>query len=156
MMARKVIGRLFKKYGILSVAAITAAISLQAVSADTFTWTGGDEGDWNATAENWSGGVAWPAGNGHIAVFNTPGASVMADGVIVGGMTFHQSATIGGNFIINTAPLAISLGGPTVSAVIDATYTGINGLAVSGLGSLTINSKLPNGAITVTDGAVLR
>jgi len=53
-MASHKTNRLFKNYGILSVAAIAAAMSLQAAHAGTFTWDVDAGGGWDVSG-NWTG-----------------------------------------------------------------------------------------------------
>ncbi|MCL2646689.1 MAG: autotransporter-associated beta strand repeat-containing protein [Phycisphaerales bacterium] len=123
-------GRLFRKYGVLSMAAIAAAMSLQTASAAIYTWTGGaSTTNWNGDA-NWttgSGDVAWnnTTGAPHTAIFDsssgTPGAINLAGDADLSGLNFMTDGwVINGGFIRTSAAAARTL---TVTTDVGVTGT---------------------------------
>ncbi|MCL2647482.1 MAG: PEP-CTERM sorting domain-containing protein [Phycisphaerales bacterium] len=167
MANHKILGnRSFKKYGILSVAAIVAAMQVQTASAAICTWTGtpvaaGSPNAWN-NANNWiesPTSASWnKVDNGNIAVFdvNTPNllnyqANVNATTIYVDEVRF-----IGGTWTIgNTNALSGRSDAPFLftmsdeaTATVGAYITGSNGLTVSGNGTITLNN--PNNTYTGT------
>jgi len=162
-------GRLFKKYGVLSVAAVTAAMSLQAASAADFNWTGKGDGTTWSDSDNWDS--VWTDDATSTAIFGAAATdtTITAANVTAGGIIFNANAIIGGslgngiNAYTSTTPFNVTLANG-VAATISATLTSTSGLSVSGPGTLTLTSVLPAGTasngitagpITVTDGATL-
>ncbi|MCL2639473.1 MAG: autotransporter-associated beta strand repeat-containing protein [Phycisphaerales bacterium] len=112
MASRNSIGnRFFKKYSILSMAAVIAAMSLQA-SADTFTWAGNTSNNWTGDA-NWTGdGTVWPGSGVHGAIFDGPASTnpiVLDDAIDLNVLRFTTGGWVianGGDGLIRPAGLA--------------------------------------------------
>jgi len=169
MASNKVLGgRLFKKYGILSAAAIAAAVSLQTASAAVFEWAVDANLNWNGNsgsgAKNWinldnpgAGYVAWTNLNvapfvRHDALFNNlgtfegnPVTAININGNIdIGSMTINTNVIFSStaNFYLTTGdgtPLPIIIGSGA-TATFNNTVHFQNGLHVSGAGALNIGS----------------
>ncbi len=114
----------------------------QSASAQTNTWTGATDNDWN-TAGNWSGGVPT---NAHDVVINT-GATV---NLSAGGVA--QSITINGNSVLTLATNTLTVGATTAG---DVTLNGTSEIDVNGstlvLGAAGQVSNLNIGAGTTID-----
>ncbi|MCL2646371.1 MAG: autotransporter-associated beta strand repeat-containing protein [Phycisphaerales bacterium] len=111
--------RLFKKYSILSIAAIAAAMQLQAASAAPFIWTAGASGTW--TSANWD--QSGSPDNTDTAYFTTGTLTDSAPSTYSGPVYIQSSGSAGGAFTVNTAATATApLGTGTI--YIDGGSTG--------------------------------
>jgi len=139
---------LFRKYGVLSVAAVVATMSLQAAAAASFTWTGGaanwNTTNWNSVDGNWV--------DGSIAEFNGTAVTVTIPNsttVIAAGIDFTSgNYTIG----VGNTPATCLL---TNNGITDAFTVNV----ASGV-TATINAGLANSItggvdVTLASGSVL-
>jgi len=174
MASHKVIGgRLFRKYGVLSMAAIAAAMSLQAASAANFTWTGTDPvngSEWSTTANNWNSGAWTNTGAPQTAVFDstsgTPGVITLVDDADMNTLNFTTGGwTIedGGGILrpsaaaTRTLTVTTTVGTDTINAVLANAATGqALSLTKAGVGTLILGgANTYTGATTINAGTLM-
>jgi len=171
-------GRSFKKYGILIVAAIVAAMQVQAVSAADYYWMGstgtGGTGSfadayWSLDGTGTPGGWSGTSGSGHVAVFDkSPGATVTAYGQqnpwYIGGIKFLADYTLGtgnrGVISITTgdgSPLNVTLGTGITGRIDPYIRNTTGGLNVTGKGTLILvdSANAFTGDVYLMEGATL-
>ncbi|MCL2641294.1 MAG: autotransporter-associated beta strand repeat-containing protein, partial [Phycisphaerales bacterium] len=104
MASRKVFGRMVRQYGLLSAAAIAAALQVQSATADTFTWSHTTNTAWNTSAADWtntSGATAWVNNQAapHTAVFGAAGSGGTPRAITLGG---YNTYYVGGITFLNS------------------------------------------------------
>jgi len=168
MVSHKVIGgRLFRKYGVLSMAAVAAAMSLQAASAGTFTWNTDTAASWGASTSWDAAGVPTNlAGDTINLTFNiTAARAITLNGdYTMGFLNIGDSATAFFGYTINpgtpaTSKLILNSGGAVGGAQINQNATsGANTIAVPILiddTKLTISNAHTSSAFTTSAAAVI-
>ena len=179
MSSRKVFGRMFRSYGLLSAAAIAAALQMQSASADVFTWAGPSTGNlpWQ-TVDAWKDTLGNPATwrndplNLDIAKFdgtsgNTPQIQ-SGNTWYVGGIIYASGTT--GMAIGNTLTWLTTGGAAAFTVTLENNATGTiscgigsvavpttGGLDVSGIGKLYLSGTQSafSGGVRVSGGATL-
>jgi len=125
--------RLFKKYGILSAAAIAAAMQVQAASAADFTWVASAAAAWQA-AGSWDFNSGFPSTASDAAYFSS-------------NATLNGSAppTFNGNVFIEsgTTTFNITNGNNTLgTGTVTLGQTGVASAAVLDFGNLASNNEI--------------
>ena len=161
-------------YTVTSSDSLITNIYTVTVTATALTWDGngatapnpdGGAGTWNAnTAANWWNGTAsvvWPApsGTNDDAIFaNTAGTvTLAAGGVTANDLTFQTTG-----YLIQSNTLTLNGTTPTIttptgiSATINSTISGVNGLVKTGAGTLTLNAANNySGGTTLSGGTLI-
>jgi fibronectin-binding autotransporter adhesin len=155
--------RMKSGYGVRWLPALLVALTAQAVSAATLTWTGGVAGVWQNGAAGWLNGGSpanWNSATPDAAWFGglgTGSVSVQAGGVTVGNFTVTQGVyAVDGTGVLTLQNATLTVEGAALTTTVSAALGGTSGFTKSGSGELVLSgtNKSYTGQTTLSGGVV--